>query len=129
MSTIVIWHNIATDDAGRHVAWVGEYAAGHPLVPVAKYETNDADVLNEAWRLFNVGEDPAFGTPSPIALEYRARRNRSLSVGDVISVTTDGETVWSAVEALGFSTIERPAWFARKATVYGTTPIEEDPFA
>lgn len=85
----------------KRPATVGER---HPLVKVFEYDPADLpgdDTLGGAFTTFNVGDDPGFTEPGAmrdLALRYRARRLRSLSVGDVIAV--DGET-W-ACEAAGW---------------------------
>jgi len=82
----------------------------HPLVKVFEYQVQMPDQLDDhltqvlladAWEVFNIGheQDP----PHPIAAAYRARRLRSLSVGDV--VTVDGQP-W-AVASMGFDPISR----------------------
>ena len=45
-------------------------------------------VVDEAFELFNVGDDPEFraGGPDATAVAYRALGLRSLSVGDVVQV-------------------------------------------
>jgi hypothetical protein len=50
--------------------------------------SNDLCVCNHAWVLFNIGDDPdTYGQdPDARALDYRRRRNRSLSIGDVVAV-------------------------------------------
>lgn len=82
---------IALDD-GR-VSWKAEAeteAERHELVWVFTYEgdsaKDDETLLAEAWHAFNVGHDPEFGPPSDLALAYRARKLRSLSMGDVVII-------------------------------------------
>jgi len=109
MITITIWHNTAKGPSGLGTAMVFGHEDGDRLVPVAVYSVDDTvvasdarsvadDLAEDAFRLFNVGDDPDFGVPDQRALEYRARGNRSLSVGDVVQV---GAT-WLAVAGTGF---------------------------
>jgi len=55
----------------------------HPLAWVFQYEAKgfatDEELLYDAFEMFNIGE-------GPVALEYRGRKLRSLSVGDVIAI-------------------------------------------
>ena len=91
---VIVWHNIATDLMGGWEGYDG-YRPGHPLVPVCTWTTDTTDhqqLLEDVYRLLNVGDDPAFGTPDPIALRYRRSRNRSLSVGDVVCLITNDNT-------------------------------------
>ncbi len=109
-----VFHNVAIDTSGRHAGLVDGYRQGHPLTEVARLTIDDDDdiaVLEEVFRLFNVGDDSEYGEPDPRALEYRFRGNRSLSVGDV--VTLDGR--WFACARLGWASIEPVSVFATQA--------------
>lgn len=67
----------------------GDSSATADLHEVFRYETDVEDDLvacEEAFHLFNVGDDPTFGEPDPRALEYRSKWLRSLSVGDVVEI-------------------------------------------
>ena len=64
------------------------YRAEHTVTEVFAYDVaaphTEAEahaLLEEAFHLFNVGDDPEFGTPDERAVAYRQRRNRSLSNG------------------------------------------------
>lgn len=121
MTKIRILHNISQDGmmtglnrvfdptAEHHVREAETAAERHPLVPVFEYEVPDdsaVDVnrqLEEAFRLFNVGDDPDFGVPDRTALAYRSRKLRSLSVGDVVQV---GDTA-HACESRGWAPVEK----------------------
>jgi hypothetical protein len=120
---VTVWHNIATDVAGRAIAAMDGYQPGHPLTPVAGWDvpadTSPLAALAETFAVLNVGDDPAFGTPDPRAQQYRARHNRSLSIGDVVQI---GDT-WVAVAREGFTTIPAPQYFALDARRPGTTPL------
>jgi hypothetical protein len=88
------------------------YRQGHRLA--LAYECEQASVLMtqapyQLFDLFNIGDDPRFGTPDPRALAYRARGNRSLSVGDVLALTDSaGGWIHFTVTATGFRTIHPP---------------------
>lgn len=95
-----------TDDAPRSTARVrvfhnndffgglrGGYQADHTVTEVYAYdetdlspEDDDMVLVERAFELFNVGDDPERGDPDTRALVYRERGNRSLSVGDVVAV-------------------------------------------
>lgn len=76
--------------------YLSGYEPGQTVTEVFAYTTTPSDgihdrsgdlhIAEEAFELFNVGDDPEFGTPDPRAVDYRTRRNRSLSTGDVIAI-------------------------------------------
>lgn len=110
MSTVDvrIYHNIADDH------FFG-YQTGHPIVLVCTLRqaaASDEVILEQMFHLFNVGDDPDFGTPDPRAVEYRRRRNRSLSVGDVVDIAgrlyACAGTGWTPVTAPTLSTDSVP---------------------
>jgi len=120
-------HNIGTAEGIR----VWRYEPGHPM-SVAFTTTVDAgDLDDEAWCeevfvLLNIGHDPAEvgtpGEPDPRALDYRARGNRSLMMGDVVGVTRAGtHTAHYAVAAVGFARIDPPSVVDRPG--HGTVPL------
>lgn len=93
---ITVYHNV---DDSSFFGWKPE----HPLVPVFEYADsgNDTLILHRAWETFNIGHEPEFNVPAEQrrqALLYRARKLRSLSVGDVIAI--DGQP--HAVESFGW---------------------------
>lgn len=102
--TVTVFHNVAVDPDGRMINFFG-YQPGHPLVPVARYVTDssggDLELCEDAYRLFNLGDDPTWGQPDARAREYRVRGNRSLSEGDVVVI--DGRAY--ACRAAGFEPI------------------------
>jgi hypothetical protein len=65
----------------------------------------DEDACEEAFALFNIGDDPGFtpGGPDPRAVAYRAARYRSLAVGDVVVV--NGRAY--LCESVGWRRLER----------------------
>lgn len=91
---VIVRLNEQTDVRGIPLGMVRGYEPGDALVPavlfrhpVEKSEAGIAAALEQVWELLNVGDDPAFiNPPSPVALRYRARGCRSLSVGDVVEV-------------------------------------------
>ncbi len=116
---VVIWHNVATDDLGRSESMSTGYRPGDPLVPVHAYDVPDVtgagdvalahDAADAAFDLFNIGETGE-------AVPYRARGNRSLSVGDVVQA---GD-VWLACASQGWKRIEAPTRFALGVHKHGT---------
>jgi hypothetical protein len=120
---ISIYHNTATDDRGTHLGFFG-YEPNHPITLVYQYTTNnpgDTQVLaEEAYHLFNVGDDPTFGTPDERALDYRSRRNRSLTIGDTLHI----KDTWLACGHHGWNTINPPIIHTPATPIYGTTPYE-----
>lgn len=108
-----ILHNVAKDELGRSLGWMDGWHADHAMVEVFAYDSYVCPDVEAAYReaelafrLFNVGDDPTFGEPSPIALEYRALRLRSLSVGDVVVV---GDLAALACASMGWERINLPA--------------------
>lgn len=83
--------------------------------------------LAEAYRLCTVGHDPEFGPVDARASHYRERGNRSLSVGDVVAMTTDptadeDQAVFYAVAPAGFAKLDTAPTIDDHASP-GTTPI------
>ena len=123
---VTVYHNVATDPQGRTLGMLDGYAPGHPLVPVATYTDDGGDptaVAEEAFRLFNVGDDPDMGTPDARALAYRARGNRSLSKGDVVHCTDGQGHWWLACASRGWDHVPEPRWFAHEVTRHGTRSL------
>lgn len=139
--TAIVWHNIATDIDGRPLGMHDGFKPHHAVTPVMMIDLSatimtglpsgtpgdEGDALSAAeviYALLNVGDDPSFGQPDPRALTYRARGNRSLSVGDVIQFTADGAvTEWWAVAVVGFTHVPTPESLAVGASAYGSHGI------
>ena len=121
---IQVFHNSRRDDVGRCTAMMDGYQAGDPLTHVFDLELTDAEAANSYWpdrvyELLNIGDDPTFGTPDDRAVAYRARRNRSLSVGDVLVV--DGAA--QAVASYSFELVRVDPAQLVHVLHHGTTPI------
>jgi hypothetical protein len=126
---ITIFHNVTHDGVGRNVGFFG-YQRGHALVPVFTYNESLADfgsgvhsVAERAFHLFNVGDDPDFGTPDQRALAYRAARNRSLSTGDAVLIRIGQAQHWIALGENGWEDVPAPA-FVVWASCHGTTALD-----
>lgn len=124
MVTVRVFHNVTEDERGRPtLAMLDGYSPGHQVVHVAALEleldTDDPQpALNKTFELLNVGDDPDFySPPDEQAVAYRARRNRSLSVGDVVEV---GGQFYSC-QRVGWKEQPEPTIVAR--TIHGTTPL------
>jgi hypothetical protein len=117
---ITVLHNVAADEHGRSWGFFG-YVPGHPLVPVVQYEEAGSAIrlpqaCEAAFERFNVGTDE-------IATDYRERRNRSLSVGDVLAIQVPtGTTVWYTCQSVGWVSITAPRWLVF-ASKNGTTAL------
>jgi hypothetical protein len=99
------------------------YEDGHQLRQVISHwrhwptGTDPLQIADWAFHVFNVDLDAlesGRGTPQGeadflIANVYRLMRRRSLSVGDVLAVTTEGDTTWLACEFTGWRPITAPA--------------------
>ncbi len=115
---VTVLHNARRDPEGRTLAMMDGYQPGDPLIPVADVLVPSAGVGD--WKewiywLLNVGDE----CDEPQALDYRARRNRSLSVGDVLMV--DGAAV--AVASLGFETVRVDPTQITRESLYGSTAL------
>ncbi|MFC6094363.1 hypothetical protein [Saccharothrix lopnurensis] len=99
---------------------------GQPVAEVLTYReppsarSRDLDLVESAFQLCNVGDDPAFGKPDPRAVRYRHRGNRSLSIGDVVAV--DGR--FHACQRIGWRRIPEPRQLNERR--HGTTPLHRD---
>ena len=121
---VTVYHNVALDHAGRHVGMLDGFQADHPVTPVFTAElpeTADLAACDEMYRLLNIGDDPAFGTPDLRAQEYRMRGNRSLSVGDLARI----EDRFYACARSGWLRLEAEPTITREARVPGTTPLRD----
>lgn len=69
-----------------------------------------AAVGDHVFMLLSIGDDPQFGTPDPLAVEYRARGNRNLSMGDVVALSCgpDADPDYYAISSAGFIPVEVP---------------------
>jgi hypothetical protein len=83
-------------------------------------ETDVNALLSKAFHLFSVGDDPAHGTPDERAVAYRRRRNRSLSVGDIVEV---GGSFY-ACKSRGWSVLDTAPRIEQRRS-HGTTPLDE----
>jgi hypothetical protein len=70
----------------NRVAMALGHMPDHEVVEVYAYDDTTAPhhvaACEQAFELFDIGDDPNFGPPDKRAIEYRRRGNRSLSVGD-----------------------------------------------
>jgi hypothetical protein len=104
--TVSNWHNVTRDAGGRHAGF-GGFTPGDQMVKVFTYDT------------------PATGRSAPssdedaaLARQYRQRRLRSLSVGDMVVV---GETALTVASA-GFTPL-RGTFTPVCVHEHGTHPI------
>jgi hypothetical protein len=75
------WKDMAdTPDERHELAWVFQYEASY-----SGDQADPHELLNAAFETFNIGTDE-------LAAQYRARRLRSLSVGDVVQIDGDAYT-------------------------------------
>jgi hypothetical protein len=100
-----------------------EYEDGHQLRQVISHwrqwptGTDPLQIADWAWHVFNADLDlleshratPTGEADFLIAAAYRLMRRRSLSSGDVISITTEGVVTWLACEFTGWRQIPTPA--------------------
>lgn len=112
--TVSIYLNTTEDWAGRHIGMMDGFDPSHTFVKAISYDAELAGAVDKdklmtiaerAFFLFNVGDDPSFGTPDELAVEYRRNGHRSLSVGDLVLV---GESCL-AVGRFGWDIVALPA--------------------
>lgn len=82
MITVTIWHNTATDQAGRRTGMMDGYQPGDPMVAVFTYQADPAgrspeQIAAEAFDTFN--DHPRDAGGADLACRYYQRRLRSLS--------------------------------------------------
>jgi hypothetical protein len=79
--TVTIWHNVAFDGEGRHVAMLDGYLPGDPVVRVFAYQADIGrpaeEIAAEAFDIFN--DHPRDAAGAELACSYYGRRLRSLS--------------------------------------------------
>lgn len=96
MNTYRVFHNL-------HSSFLSGYVPGNQLTEVAVINATD---LDDVFFILNVAHEAEFNADTRQrfqAVKYRERKNRSLSVGDVI---LDEDGVWWSVESVGFRAIE-----------------------
>ncbi len=118
--TVSVWHNVTRDSAGRPTGYFG-FTAGDQMVKVFTYDTQargrqSEDIAEDAFAAFN--DFPRDGEGQALASQYRARRLRSVSRGDVITV---GEAAL-IVERAGFSLV-RGGFAPVRVHDHGTHPL------
>jgi hypothetical protein len=115
---IRIFHNAARDDEGRNLGFFG-HKPEQPMVLVFAYTRSlpsDDHALEDAYREFNIGE-------GPLARDYRERKLRSLSVGDVVAI---GDRYYACADA-GWERLSVPIVLAapeQRVDLYGSTPLD-----
>lgn len=92
-----MWKDQATKDERHELVWVFQYHC---------VGSTDEQILNDAFEMFNVGDDG-------IAKEYRERKLRSLSVGDVV-----------VIDQRAYS-CESVGWKERKVSELGFVPASK----
>lgn len=97
---VEILHNVTKDDDGRLVGFFG-LKPGHQLKTVFTYEATVRDGYEHAYEFTNE-PIPSSDLNSVLVREYRSRKLRSLSVGDVVIV--DG--VPQTVKSFGYGPID-----------------------
>jgi hypothetical protein len=119
-----VWVRVFHNNQRAQGAFLRGYEPGQTITEVFTYttrpqgDTPDHVLADEAFDLFNIGDDPDFGTPDPRAVDYRGRLNRSFSVGDVLAI--DGR--FYSCDSSGWRELtEAPP--VEQITAPGTTPL------
>jgi hypothetical protein len=123
---VTVDHNVAADDAGRHLGFDG-YQEGQPVVPVFAYDAHLHDdgmpellrIAEAAFEAFNADLDMLAGIQRELATRYRDRRLRSLSVGDIVCV---GEVALAVGRPAGWEPASGPLAEVRTRE-HGTSPL------
>jgi hypothetical protein len=120
MVTVSVWHNVTRDGAGLPSGYFG-FNPGDQMVKVFTYHTqargrHPEDIAEDAFAAFN--DFPRDGEGQDLARQYRARRLRSVSRGDMITV---GEAAL-IVERAGFSVL-RGGFAPVRVHDHGTHPL------
>ncbi len=113
LHVIAVYHNPGSQflpyDPGQHLTQV--ISCWRHLTATA------VEIADWAYHVFNADLDqleanrarPGGESDFLIACVYRLLTLRSLSVGDVLAITTRGETTWLACDPLGWRPIDTPA--------------------
>lgn len=116
---VEVYHNVSED----RLRFLNGYQEGDPLVHVMRVMVpDDQDPFAWIWWLLNVGHEG--DDPDGQAVAYRTRRNRSLSVGDVLII--DGAA--KAVAAIGWTDVRiDPSQVSTQTNthIWGTTGIAD----
>jgi hypothetical protein len=118
--TVTIWHNVALDGQGRHLAMLDGYQPRDPVVAVFTYQTDPGrpaeQIADEAFDTFN--DHPRDPDGADLACAYYGRRLRSLSVGDLVAA---GDELL-AVAPHGWEPVTGPLTEVRTRE-HGTSPL------
>jgi hypothetical protein len=120
--TVTIWHNVAFDGQGRHVAMLDGYQPGDPVVRVFAYQADPAgltaeEIAEEAFAICN--DHPRDPGGADLACAYYGRRLRSLSVGDLVAV---GDILLAVGRPAGWEPVTGPLTEVRTRE-HGTSPL------
>jgi hypothetical protein len=120
--TVTIWHNVAHDADGRHIAMLDGYQPGDPVVAVFTYRASPAgrtaeQIADEAFDIFN--DHPRNPDGADLACAYYGRRLRSLSAGDLVAV---GDMLLAVGRPAGWEQVSGPLSEVRTRE-HGTSPL------
>ena len=120
--TVTIWHNVALDGQGRHLAMLGGYQPADPVVRVFAYQADPAgrtaeEIADEAFDTFN--GHPRDRDGADLACAYYGRRLRSLSAGDLVAA---GDVLLAVARPAGWEPVTGPLTEVRTRQ-HGTSPF------
>ncbi len=119
--TVTIWHNVALDDQGRHIAMLDGYQPGDPVVRVFAYQADPGrpaeEIADEAYAICNGHPHDTHG--EELARRYYERELRPLSVGDIVCV---GEVALAVGRPAGWEPASGPLAEVRTRE-HGTSPL------
>jgi hypothetical protein len=117
--TVTIWHNVAFDGQGRHLAMLDGYQPGDPVVAVFTYQADPGppaeQIADEAFDTFN--NHPRDPDGADLACAYYGRRLRS-PAGDLVAA---GEELL-AVAPAGWEPVTGPLTEVHTRE-HGTSPL------
>ncbi|WP_329242855.1 hypothetical protein OG417_44865 [Actinoallomurus sp. NBC_01490] len=130
---VSVYHNIARDEQGRMISWFG-YQPGHPLVHVIDFEVGVVPtdgpgigtLTEEVWIIGNANPQTLTGAHATLARAYRARRLRSLLVGDVVVIGDGDDRVALSLDKAGLSRVDHQALRIVTTRQHGTEPWPAD---
>ncbi len=121
--TVTIWHNVALDGQGRHVAMLDGYQPGDPVVAVFAYQADPGrpaeEIADEAFAIFT--GHPRDAAEADLACAYYQRRLRPLAAGDVVAA---GDVLLAVARPVGWEPVTGPLTEVRTRE-HGTHPLPD----
>lgn len=81
-----VFHNNAAPKSFQRGFQPGDKVTEVFTYVALKDNSDDVGLVDQIFQLFNIGDDPTFGTPDEEAVAYHALGNRPLWTGDVVAI-------------------------------------------